>query len=83
MFPLCLAGDSISAFPVPRILLVWLLKLYFLPGYWPVRVLLNQSLQYMKGLFHFLQNLKMGELHVDREIERYREEEMQSGDLAE
>lgn len=29
--------------------------------------------------FDFLQNLKMGELHVDREIEQYREEEMQSG----
>lgn len=33
--------------------------------------------------FDFLQNLKIGEVHVERKIEQYREEKMQSGDLAE
>lgn len=33
--------------------------------------------------FDFLQNLKIGEIHVERKIEQYREEKMQSGDLAE
>ena len=30
-------------FPLPRILLVWLPHLYFLPGYLPISVLLNQD----------------------------------------
>ena len=32
----------LSAFPLPRILLVWLPCLYFLPNYWSMSILLNQ-----------------------------------------
>lgn len=38
---------------------------------------------YFSNTFDFLQNLKIGEVHVERKIEQYREEKMQSGDLAE
>lgn len=39
---LCLTCDCVSAFPLPRIPLVWSSHLYFLPSYWLIRILLNQ-----------------------------------------
>ena len=43
LLPLLLDDNCVSAFPLPRILLVWSPCLYFLPGYCrPIRILLKQ-----------------------------------------
>ena len=42
MLSLHLTDDCISAFPLPRILLVLLPSIYYLHGYWPISILLNQ-----------------------------------------
>ena len=41
-FLLVLVTTTNWAFHLPRVLLLWSPCLYFLPGYWPIRILLNQ-----------------------------------------